>query len=77
MPKKNVQDLILERVDDLGRKMDKLTSETIPAMETAITVGQETAKLKAKMAAKIYGTVWGGVTLLVSLASLAIAYFKH
>lgn len=77
MGKKNIQDLILERVDKLGEKMDTLTTITIPAMSTAIAVAEETAKLKAKMTARFHGAMWGGLTLLVSIAGVAVAYFKH
>jgi hypothetical protein len=74
--KQTVQDLILERVNDLGKKMDKLTSETVPEMMTAIAVAEATAKAKAKTTARFYGAIYGGVTIIVSLTGLAIAYFR-
>lgn len=75
--KTTVQDLILEKVDKLNTKMDTLTTETIPGILTAIAVAEATAKLKAKSAARFHGAIWGGVTALISLASVAVAYFKH
>lgn len=76
MAKRTVQDLILERVNELGGKMDKLTTETIPSIVTAIAIAEAKAKSQAKVTAQIHGSIWGGMTLIISLAGLAVAYFK-
>lgn len=74
--KVTVQDLILEKVDKLDIKMDILTTQTVPEILKAMAVVEATAKLKAKSAARFHGALWGGVTALISLASVAVAYFR-
>ena len=77
MNKKTVQDLILEKIDRLDGKMDILTTETIPAILRMIAITEATAKQKAKSSARFHGAIWGGITALISLTSVAVAYFKH
>jgi hypothetical protein len=50
MPKKTVQDLILEEIKDINCKLDKVLDEKIPALEGDVKV------LKYK------STIWGGIS---------------
>lgn len=76
MARRTVEDLVLKRLDEFGGKMDKLTTETIPSLVTAIAIVEVKTKEKAKAAAQLYGTVYGAITIVISLAGLAIAFFK-
>ncbi len=83
MAKKTVQDIILQRFDRLEAKVDSLATEKIPSLFTEMAIlavkVKEEAKAEAKVEAtrmKIWGGIGGGITIVVSLVSLAIAYFK-
>ncbi len=75
--KKTVQDLILERIDKMSDKLDVLTTETVPAILTAIAVAETKAKTEAKTAARFHGAIWGGLTVLVSIVGVAFSYFHR
>jgi len=84
MAKKTVQDIILQRFDRLEAKVDSIATDKIPSLITEMAVIavriKEEAKADNKIEStklKIWGGIGGGITILVSLASLAIAYFKH
>ncbi len=83
MAKRTVQDIILERFDRLEAKVDSLATEKIPSLFTEMAIlavkVKEEARADGKVEAqslKIWGGIGGGVTILISLVSLAIAYFK-
>lgn len=76
MAKKTVQDVILDRFDKLEKKIDEITTVAIPKIMTDLAVTNQEVKSEAKLTARTHGMVWGGITLLVSLTSLAVAYLK-
>ena len=83
MGKKTVQDIILQRFDRLEAKVDNLAEEKIPSllveMATIATKVKEETKTESKLEArtlKIWGGIGGAVTIVISMLSLAIAYFK-
>lgn len=51
MPKKTVQDLILEEIQSINKKLDAVLEEKLPAIEGDVKV------LKYK--SSVYGTVFG------------------
>lgn len=84
MAKRTVQDIILERFDRLEAKVDSLATEKFPAllveMATVATKVKEEAKLEAAVenrTTRIWAGVGGGITIVISIASLAIAYLHH
>lgn len=77
MARQTVEGLILEKILQLERKVDLLTSDKIPALLVQVaTLNQET-KDEANSAITIRSMIWGGITLLVSMAGVAVAYFRH
>jgi hypothetical protein len=62
MPKKTVQDLILEEIKDINTKLDKVLDEKIPALEGDIKV----LKYKSSLWGGIGGLV-GGIATFLSL----------
>lgn len=76
MAKATVQSLILSKLENLEKKIDLISTQTIPELMKEIAVTSQEVKSEAKSASKIYGMMWGGATLLVSLTGLAVAYFK-
>ncbi len=77
MAKKTVQDLIIEKLNTLERKLDDISLLVLPNLTTQLAVMKTETVIEAKTASKIHGMIWGSVTLIVSLAGLAIAYFRH
>lgn len=76
MGKKTVQDMILEKLDSLDKKIDTIATETIPKLMTDVAVQKQELKAEARLVSKMHGMAWGGLTLVVSLTGLAVAYFK-
>jgi hypothetical protein len=76
MAKKTVQDIILDRFDKLEKKIDDITTVAIPKIMTDMAVTNQEMKSEAKLTSRTHGMIWGGITLLVSLTSLAVAYLK-
>ncbi len=84
MAKKNIQDMLLERFDRLEAKVDSLATEKFPAllveMATVATRVKEEAKADMRVenkTTKIWAGIGGGITIVISLVSLAVAYLKH
>lgn len=77
MARQTVQGLILEKLTSLEKKVDLITTEKIPHLLVQVaTLNQET-KDEAKQSITIRSMIWGGITLLVSVTGVAVAYFKH
>jgi hypothetical protein len=76
MAKATVQSLILSKLENLEKKIDSISTQTIPELMKEIAVTSQEVKMEARSTSKVYGMLWGGVTLLVSLSGLAVAYFK-
>ena len=65
--------------DDLKRlesKVDTIATETIPNLLIEVAKITTKGKIEAKQSAKMYGWIYGGITLLISTAALAVAYFN-
>jgi hypothetical protein len=77
MAKKTVQDLIIEKLTILEKKIDDISSTALPKVVTDVAVMKTEAIIEARTTSRIHGTVWGVITLGVSIAGLAIAYFRH
>lgn len=73
---KELEKLILDRFDRLENKVDEIRTKSLPDLERKYAVLKAETTSEAKGASKVYGAIWGGVTLVVSLVGLAIAYFK-
>ncbi len=69
MAKVTVQGIILERLGGIEGKLDKLLTETVPRIKI------EAAKEAANIAVT-RSMIVGGITLVISLCGLAVAYFK-
>lgn len=83
MGKKTVEDLIIKKIDNLEAKIDYLASERIPNMLVDVAKIAQSAKDEAKQqtavenkATRIWAGLAGGLTLILSVVSIAIAYFK-
>lgn len=59
---------IMAKLDHLDQKMDDLRIDH-EKFKTEVHT-------EAKTNIRMHGTIWGGITLVVSLISVAIAYFK-
>lgn len=74
-------DWLVQRFDKLEEKMDKVQTETIPQLLVEVAKITTAAKTEAKIENKNYTRNWGIITLaittLISLGSMAVAYFKH
>lgn len=84
MAKKTVQDLLIERLDRFESKIDEITTKSMPGL--LVEVARITTKMKEEAISearvqntrtRIFGGIAGGITLLVSIASVAIAFFKR
>ncbi len=69
MAKQTVLGMVLERMDRIETKLDKLLTETVPKIKAD-------AAREAAGIAVTRSMIIGGVTLLVSLSGLAVAFFK-
>lgn len=83
MGKRTVQDLLIERLDRFEAKIDEITTKAMPDLLVEVakitTRMKEEVKAEAKVSetkTRIWASVGGGITLLVSICSIAIAYFK-
>ena len=63
MGKKTVQDLVLQKLDNLENKIDMLVATIIPGIKTDL----EIAKVKASNSVKITTAIGGAITLAISL----------
>jgi hypothetical protein len=77
MAKQTVQGLILEKLDNLEKKIDLIATQTIPKIMTDVAVGNQEMKDEAKLTSRLHAMMWGGLTLAVSLTGVAVAYFKN
>lgn len=77
MAKQTVQGLILEKLNTLEKKIDDIAIKTIPQIMTDVAVANQSIKDEAKLTSRVHSMIWGGLTLVVSLTGVAIAYFKH
>lgn len=77
MAKQTVQGLMLQKLDSLEKKVDKLATEIVPTIMTQVAVNSQITKDEAKSQSRIHSMIWGVITLTVSLAGIAVAYFKH
>jgi len=75
--RQTVEGLILEKILQLERKVDLLTSDKIPALLVQVATLNQTTKDEANAAITIRSMIWGGITLLVSITGVAVAYFRH
>lgn len=73
---KKLEDLILQRFDQLEDKVDQIRTQALPKIREEYAGLKAEVKAEAKATSKFHGTVWGGITLIVSLVGLAIAYYK-
>ena len=71
-----LEKIILERFDRLEQKVDDIATKHIPQLQISQAVLKSEVTSEAKLTSKVHGLMWGGVTLIVSLTGLAIAYFK-
>jgi hypothetical protein len=69
MAKQTVLGLVLERMDRFEAKLDKLLTETVPNIEKKVVREATTSSNTRSM-------IWGGITLVISLAGLAVAFYK-
>lgn len=77
MSKPTITGLILQKLEILEAKMDHMSAKALPKVVTDLAVMKAEAVAEAKSTSRMHGTVWGAVTLVISLAGLAVAYFKH
>lgn len=75
MPRNDIQKLILKEITDLKAEIKEVRQTDIPGIQVKIAVVDTNAKAEARHTSKVYGMIWGGITLVVSLTGLAIAYF--
>ena len=66
-----------KRLDNLEGKVDNLTEKVIPDMLVKITQITTEKSTEAKTIAKVQSRIYGGIALLISGVSLAVAYFKN
>lgn len=76
MAKQSVQGMILSLVQEVREDVKKLTTETVPSIQKAVAVAEAKAKAEAKSTARFHALIWGSLTTVISLAGLAVAYFK-
>lgn len=76
MAKNDIQKLILSEIQELKSEIKEVRQSDIPGIKVKIAVVETNAKAEARQTSKIHSMVWGGITLVVSLTGLAIAYFK-
>jgi hypothetical protein len=69
MAKQTVLGLVLERMDRFEAKLDKLLTDTVPKIKS--DAASEAAKI-----AVTRSMIVGGITLVISLAGLAVAFYK-
>lgn len=84
MARRTVQDLMLQRFDRLEAKMDSFSTEKFPNLLVEVAKLNTKIKEEAKTeiavqtrTTRIWAGIGGGLTLIISAASLVIAYMKH
>ena len=70
------QEWLKDRLDTLEGKIDKVTTEVIPNLLVEVAKITTEITTETKTSAKIQSRIYGGIALLVSSVSLAVAYFK-
>lgn len=76
MAKQTVQGLILEKLDSMEKKIDMIATVTIPKIMVDVATNGQQVKDEAKLTSRIHTMIWGGITLVISATSVAIAWFK-
>lgn len=76
MAKKQDLELVVSLLQEVRSDLKQVREEDIPGINTKLAVAETKAKAEAKHAAKFHGMIWGGITLVISMAGLAVAYFK-
>jgi len=61
MPKKTVQDMILEEIKDINEKLDKVLEIKIPEIEGDVKV----LKYKSSVFGAIFGLIGGALTFFI------------
>lgn len=74
MPRQDVW--LKERLDLIEAKLDKVTTEVIPDLMVKFTEITTEKTTEAKTTAKIHSRIYGGIALLISAVSLAVAFYK-
>ena len=69
-------DWLREDLKRLEEKVDKMTDTTIPQLLVEVAKITTQGKVEAKHSAKVQGWIYGGITLVISLTSLAVAWYK-
>jgi hypothetical protein len=77
MAKQTVQGLILEKLDNLEKKIDSIATQTIPKILVDVATNNQEIKDEAKLTSRIHAAMWGGLTLAVAISGVAVAYFKR
>lgn len=77
MAKPTVTGLILQKLENLEKKIDDMSVVALPKVITDVAVMKAEAVTEAKTTSRFHGTAWGLVTLFISLIGIAISYLKH
>lgn len=70
-------EMIFEKLSEIHEDVKKINEEKIPELRVQQATLETRVMTEAKVKARVYGAIYGGITLLVSLAGLAVAYWKH
>lgn len=69
-------DMIFDKLSEIHADVKKINEEKIPELKVQQAALEQKVKGEAKLNAKVYGAIYGGITLVISLAGLAVAFWK-
>lgn len=70
-------DMIFDKLSEIHEDVKKINEEKIPELRVQQAALKQEVKGEAKLNAKVYGAIYGGITLVISLAGLAVAFWKR
>lgn len=70
------QEWLKDRLDKLEGKIDKVTTEAIPELLVKVAEITTEKMTETKTSMRLQSRIYGGIALVISITSLAVAFFK-
>lgn len=75
--KTSVPQLILSMLTQVQTEIREIRQTDIPALQVSHAELNQRVKDEAKFHSRAYARVYGAISLVIAVTSLAVAYFKH
>lgn len=70
------QEWLKDRLDTLEGKIDKVTTELIPSLLVQVAQITTEKMTETKTSMRLQSRIYGGIALVISAVSLAVAFIK-